>query len=307
MIGFHRGGRLRQDRCARAPTVAKWREPHRDDVCEAEQVFPIRTGSAPLPFTSRSRRASRRRIGAYLQYAPGRVRGPQSVPCQAPQSRMSGPIFPGSVYPGRRMAFGPGNSPLAKRHVAARVIGPLGAAKVEVEVEVFGAAVPVPTIFKFLDRDGTYRASRRQALIGCREIADRATNADGQRQNADPRGGRVPKNLLDVVLVVNGDPLVLLAAADMIEEAPYHVRQSGNADEAMVLLTRPGHPDHLDRYREARNHGRRETGCLRSRALAARRNHCHIGLHSRQRYRLADRQPVSSQTLSSARVDRLSR
>jgi hypothetical protein len=63
------------------------------------------------------------------------------------------------------MAFGPANFPSAKRHVAARVIGPLGAAKVEVdvevEVEVFGAAVPVHTIFKFLDRDGTYRASGR--------------------------------------------------------------------------------------------------------------------------------------------------
>lgn len=50
----------------------------------------------------------------------------------------------------------------------------------------------------------------------------------------------MPDNLPVVVLVVEDDPLVLLATADMIEEAGYYVLQAGNADEAMVLLeTRP--------------------------------------------------------------------
>lgn len=51
----------------------------------------------------------------------------------------------------------------------------------------------------------------------------------------------MPNSSRTIVLVVEDDPLVLLAAVDMIEDAGFGALQSDNADAAILLLEE--HPD----------------------------------------------------------------
>lgn len=51
----------------------------------------------------------------------------------------------------------------------------------------------------------------------------------------------MPKRNHAVVLVVEDEPLIRLAAVDMVEDAGYTVIEAGNADEAIALLER--HPE----------------------------------------------------------------
>ena len=51
------------------------------------------------------------------------------------------------------------------------------------------------------------------------------------------------------VLVVEDDPLVLISAVAMIEDAGYEVLEASNADEAIALLeAQPADPGRLHRY-----------------------------------------------------------
>ena len=101
-----------------------------------------------------------------------------------------------------------------------------------------------------------------------------------------------------VVLVVEDEPLLRLAAIDMVESAGFEVVEASDAVEARFDSREPArYPDRFYRYRHATRHGRLEACSGDPRSLAADPHHCYLRASCSPDERPSRRQPLFPQTI----------